>query len=126
MKKFIYLILILSNAAYADCNWSSIQPLKDGGYEYPTDVHLCVGNLVQDYNTKNKQIQDLTSAITLKDEALTSADARTKLWTDAAEAEQNRMLSISANESKTQWMYFGLGVITVLGAGFMAAKLIGR
>jgi len=129
MKKFIAAILLLcfsANVAMADCDWTQIKKLPDGGFEYNPTLNLCVGNLVQTNKTQAKQIQDLTTAIDLKDAALLAADQRTQLWETTSLNEQDRLTKID-NESKTnEWIFFGLGVVTVIGSGFMAAKLLGK
>jgi hypothetical protein len=127
MKKFISFILALclfSNIAFADCDWTQIKKLPDGGFEYNPTLNLCVGQLVQDSKVKDQQIADLTQALDLKNAALLAADQRTLLWTKASDDELDKLNKISADSKRSDWLYFGLGALTVIGSGFMAAKLI--
>jgi len=126
MKKLICLLLLISNVASASCDWSTIKQLPDGGYEYSPALNLCVGNLVQQNKVQTQQIADYTKAISLKDLALTAADQRTQIWTTTAENEQDRMTKLTTEQHHTDFIYFGLGVLATIGAGFAAAKLAGR
>jgi hypothetical protein len=128
MKKLISLILLMcfSSSALADCNWSTIKQLPDGGYEYSPSLNLCVGNLVQSSKVMTQQIADLTKAVQLKDLALSVADQRTQLWQKSSDDEQDRLSKLSADQKHSDWLYFVLGAATVIGSGFMAAKIIGH
>lgn len=126
MKKLISFVLIgclFSNLSFGACDWSTIKKLPDGGYEYSSDLNLCVGQLVQDSKVKDQQIADLNQAIQLKDLALTKSDARVLLWTTTAENEQDRLAKLNADQKKSDWLYFGLGVLTTFAAGYTAASL---
>jgi len=127
MKNLICMFVtlcMLSNAALANCDWSTIKKLPDGGYEYSPALNLCVGNLVQDNKTKDLQIADLTKAITLKDLALKASDDRVLLWSKTAGDEMDRLNKISEDQKHSDWLYFGLGVATTFLAAYSASKLI--
>lgn len=128
MKKFIAcLLLFVSSAnAFANCDWSTIKKLPDGGYEYTPELHLCVGNLVQDSKVKDQQIADLNQAITLKDLALKEADSRVILWEKNSADELDRLNKISEDQKRNDWTMFILGVGTTFLSAYTAAKLIGR
>jgi len=132
MKKLIsvlLLFLMVSNVVLADqsCDWSKIQPSADGTYyKYPEDLHICVGKLVEDNKAKDAQIQDLTKAIQLKDLALDMSDKRVQLWTNTSSQLEDRLTKIDSMERTNQWLYFGLGALTIIGAGLVTARLIGR
>lgn len=126
MKKFVIVILCLSNIALGDCNWASIKTLPNGNYEYTPTLHLCVGKLVQDGKVKDTQIQDLTKAIQLKDLALTASDSRAKLWMDTSLSEQDRLMKIDSAQKQNNFLYFGLGILASIGVGMTTARLIGR
>ena len=126
MKKLITCILLFVSSAnaFANCDWSTIKKLPDGGYEYSPALNLCVGNLVQDNKTKDLQIADLTKAITLKDLALKASDDRVLLWSKTAGDEMDRLNKISQDQKHSDWLYFGLGVATTFLAAYSASKLI--
>jgi len=125
MKKLIALILCVSNLAMADqtCDWSTIKQLPDGGFEYSATLNICVGQLVQDSKVKDQQITDLTKAISLKDLALTNADARIQLWMTSAENEQDRLSKISSDQKHSEYLAFGLGLLTAIGTGYALSRI---
>lgn len=128
MKKAISILMLtcfLSNTAMAECDFSKgITPLADGGFRYTEECHRKVGTLVQDNQTKDRQLSDLTQAIQLKDLALQKSDARVALWMDTSFKMEDRLNKVDELRSKNEWLMFGLGALTVLGAGFMASKLL--
>lgn len=127
MKKlitFLLLTVILANAAIADCNVKTdIVPGPNKTYIYSEGCHLMVGQLVQDAKVKDAQIADLTKAISLKDLAITNADARVALWQTTAEKEQDRMNTLSSEKNHDNWIYFGLGIMATIGAGYAASQV---
>jgi hypothetical protein len=129
MKKLIISILLFcfaSNFAFADCDWKQIKPLPDGGYEYSKELHLCVGNLVQQSKIQVQQIQDLNKAISLKDLAIKASDDRATSWMLTSKDLEERLQKVDSVQKRNDWLSFGLGAATVLGAGWMASQLIHR
>jgi hypothetical protein len=128
MKAFIIyalLAILTTDVAFAECDFKT--GIIDGPnktFIYTEECHQKVGQLVQSNATQAAQIADYQKAITLKDLAITAADQRTQLWTKTAEDEQDRMNKLTADQNRSVWLYFGLGALTVIGAGFMTAKLI--
>jgi hypothetical protein len=131
MKKILFLVLIcsfLSQLAIAApiCNWSAIKQLPDGGYEYSPALNLCVGNLVQQNKVQAAQIVDLTKAISLKDLAINMSDARVALWEKSSDDEFSRLNTIEKDQKHSDFLMFGLGILTTIGTGFAIARLAGR
>lgn len=129
MKKLISIILLFSlfsNISFGDtnCDWTTIKTLPDGGFEYSPALNICVGRLVQTNQIQTQQIADYQKAISLKDLALQNADARIQLWETSADNELDRLNKIQSDQKKSDWLMFGLGALTILGAGFMTAKLL--
>lgn len=122
---FVLLLTILSNVAFADCDFSSgITLLPNGNFEYSRECHLKVGQIKSDLGIANKQITDLNTALQLKDLALKKSDERVELWMGTTYKLEDRVSKIDELGSKNNLLYFGLGALTVIGAGFMAGKLI--
>lgn len=117
---------LFSNIAYGDtnCDWSQIKKNSDNTYTYSAQLNLCVGNLVQQAAIKDKQIQDLTTALDLKNAALVVADQRTALWEKTSDDELQRLNSMEADQKHNDTLYFGLGVATTFLAAYAAAELI--
>jgi hypothetical protein len=72
------------------------------------------------------QIADYKKVIDLKDLALTKSDERTQLWMNTSDNLQDRMNKIDDTAKRNEWVFFGLGALTVVAAGFMTARLINR
>ena len=130
MKKLLISLLVfcfISNPAFADCDWKTgITEGPNKTFIYSEACHLRVGALVQDNAIMTKQLTDLNQAITLKDLAITKSDERTQLWMATSENLEGRLQKVDSLEKSSQWLMFGLGALTVLGAGFMTAHLIGK
>ena len=127
MKNNIILTVLFTfvpNIVFGACDWSTIKPMVNGDYEYSTECHILVGKMVQDAKVKDTQVQDLSKAIELKDLALSKADERVMLWRNISQDEQDRLQKMNSMTKTDNFLYFGLGVLSALGAGFMAARLI--
>lgn len=127
MKKIISILLslsFLSSVVFADqnCDWTQIKKLPDGGYEYNPTLNICVGQLVQMNKIQAQQIQDLTKAISLKDLAIKDDDSRVQLWETTADSEQNRLSIMESDQKHSEWLYFGLGILTTFVAGYAIAR----
>lgn len=118
MKKIISLLLLFTLNVHAEtCDWKlGITPGPNKTFIYSEACHQAVGALIQ----SNK---DLTQAIDLKNLALTNADARTALWQKSADDEMDRLNKIGSDQKRNEWLFFGLGVLTVFGAGYVASRV---
>jgi hypothetical protein len=116
-------LALFSNSAFAGCDWSTIVTNADGTYTYSKTLNLCVGNLVQSDVMKTQQVSDLNKAITLKDAAIGKSDARAQLWQDTALKLESNIQSIDSYKSTSNWAYFALGALTIIGAGVAAAQV---
>jgi len=128
MKKLVSLLLLtcfLSNAAMADCDFSTgITPGPNNTFIYTEECHLAVGKMKEDNAALTLEIGDLNKAIQLKDLALVKADQRTQLWMTTSDQLTDRITKIDDVAKHNEWMYFGLGVVTTFLAGYAAAQLI--
>lgn len=122
----VALVLALTSAnAYGSCDFSTdIQKMLDGNYSYTKDCHIKVGELVQDNEIKDKQIVDYKKAIELKDLAITVADKRTQLWMDTTFKLEDNINRIDSFKKTNQWIYFGLGALTMFAAAYAAGQVI--
>lgn len=127
MKKIfsaLFLFVFMSNMALADCDWTTINKMPNGNFEYSPALNICVGQLVQDSGVKDQQVADLNKAIQLKDLALQVSDTRITLWQKSANDEMDRLNTIQSDSKKSDWLYFALGVGTTFLAGYMASRLM--
>lgn len=127
MKKYLVAIVIgilIPSIASAECDWQFIKNMSNGDYEYSPECHLKVGQLVQDNQVKLTQINDLNAALQLKDLAIQTSDARVALWQKTADDSMDRLTKVDSNQRTNEIIYFALGALTVLGAGWMASHLL--
>lgn len=123
MKKLFALLLLVvfSNTALADCDWSGIVANNNGTFTYSKELHLCVGQMKQDLDSAHAQIADYKKIIELKDLALDFSNKRADMWMDTSLKLENRLNAIDSLRSKNETLYFGLGVamtaLAVWGAG---------
>ena len=123
----ILVLCLFSNMAFGSCDFSKgITKLPDGNYEYTSECHLKVGQLVQDNATQTAQIVDLTKAIALKNLAISYSDQRVALWQKSSDDELQRLNSIEAQQSHSDLLYFGLGVIFTAISVYGASKVVGH
>lgn len=118
-------ILLFSNIALADCDFSKIQKV-DGGYLYTKELHLCVGEMKQDLEIEQKRTVKLSEALTLKDTALDRANQRADLWMQTSFKLEDRVNTIDELRSRNQYLYFGLGMLTMFAATYAAGQINNR
>lgn len=126
MKKIISLIILTSffpNFAFADCDYSKIVNNGDGTYTYSKALHICVGEMKQDLEIANQQVAKLTKAISLKDLTITKADKRADVWMNTSFKLENRIQTIDSMSKTNDWLFFGLGIATMLAASYAAGQL---
>ena len=129
MKNLIIAIVILafsSNVVFAadSCDWTKIKKLPDGNYEYPLNLHLCVGKLVEDSKVKDQQVQELNRAISLKDLAIKDSDARANQWLNTSMKLESNLNEVDKLQKGNDLIYFGLGIATTVIAIWGASQVI--
>lgn len=130
MKKIISLVAALtlfSNVCFADCDFSTgAVKQADGTYQYTKECHIKVGQTIQDNAVKAQQITDYKKAIDLKDLAITKSDQRAQNWMDTSLKLEDNVQKMQSYSSRNEWIYFGLGALSVFAAGMAAASLTNR
>ena len=120
MKKIlsiVFLIAMIPNICFADCIWYlGIKPLANGDYEYSPDCHNAVGIMKQ-------QNLDLQAAIKADQDALAVADQRTQNWMQTSFQMEDRVSKVDSLQKQSAWLYFALGVLSVVAAGILAAQV---
>jgi len=126
MKKFLVALIVtalLPIQAFADCDFSSGITKVEGGYLYTRECHIKVGEMKYDLGAKDLQIEKLNKALTFKDLAIDNANKRADLWMNTSFKLEDRINTIDELRSRNQWLYFGLGVLTVFAAGYAAKQI---
>lgn len=120
MKKILSIVLLISmipSMCFGDCDFSvGIKPLADGTYSYSKVCHQEVGTMVQ-------QISDLQKAVDLKTSALQISDTRAQNWMDTSLKLEGQVQKVDSLEKSNEWLWFSLGVLTVIGAAVAASQI---
>lgn len=125
MKKLISAILaitMLSSTAFADCKWSDVKKV-DSGYLYPDGCHGKVGVALKDLDDKTAETVALRKVVDLKDLTIIKADQRADLWQNTTFKVEDRLNNLESASKANQWLYFGLGVLSVFAAGYAAHQI---
>lgn len=110
---------VISNAAFGACDFSKdVAKNEDGSYTYSRECHLEVGKQVKQLELKDKQIDSLEKVVDLKDLALTKQHERVELWMDTTYKLETRVNTIERLNDTNKFIWFGIGVLTTVGAGF--------
>lgn len=124
MKKLISiltLVIMLGNSAIAACDFATGIKQVDGGFLYTSECHQRVGKMVKDLDDREAEVGKLTKALELKDLALTAQERRADLWMNTSMKLEDKLNTIERYSTTTQWIYYGLGILTmgvaVWGAG---------
>lgn len=127
MKKFLIALVamtFLSNVAFAECDFKTgITKQESGNYTYTRECHIKVGEMKQDLDISQQQNEKYVKALDLKDLALTRADQRADMWMNTSFKLEDRVNTIQEMQKTNQWVYFGLGVLSVFAAGYAAKQI---
>ena len=119
MKYLMIVVILMNNLAYAECDFATGIVKKEDGYLYTKDCHIRVGQLV-------KENENLTKAIELKDLAISKNQERVNLWMDTTYKLEDRVNKMEEIKSQSQFLYFGLGIVSAVAVGYGVARLTGR
>lgn len=125
MKKFLTALTlssVISTTAFAECDFKKgITENANGTFTYTGECHLKVGQMKQDLETKDVQIEKLLKAIDFKDLAIAKADQRWEQWRNTSFEMQDKLQSYDSFRRDNQVLYFAAGILftglAVWGAG---------
>lgn len=125
--KVISLILsvsmFVSTISYAECDFSTGITKVDNGYLYTIECHKEVGKLVKDNADQATQINYLKEAMKYQDDMIAKERQRAELWRDYSYKAEDRMMSLQKYNQMSGWLYFGLGIVTTVAAGFALGQV---
>ena len=116
-------MMVLSTSAYSTCDFKSIKKIGADSFLYTKDCHLEVGKLVKESKIRKEQVTNLNKSLTLKDLAITKADARISLWKDTTYKLEDRMLKQRKYSRLNNTLIFGSGVLTVILSAWAMGQL---
>ena len=109
--RYLLILLLVAQSAWAECDWSKIKKNDDGSYLYSKELNICVGVLVEQEKIRKEQVEALNTAITLKDLAIQKTEARSEMWRTTAYSLEDRISSQQRYSSYRDWAFVGLGVL---------------
>ena len=119
-------ILFFSSSVFAECDYSKVVSNTDGTYTYSKELHICVGRMKQDLLISQEKVDSLNKAIDFKNLALDASQKRTDLWMDTSFRLEDRLTKIQQLEKSNNWIYFGLGILTVFAVGYTVSQTYKR
>jgi hypothetical protein len=135
MKILMILILLFSSASLGltvttsdgtSCDFSTIKSNADGTYTYSATQNSCVGKIIQDGATKDKQMADLYKAITQFKLTIATDEQRIQALMVSLSEVSARVEKSDNLQKSNDKLAFGLGVLTTLVAAETMAKLSGH
>ena len=121
MIKYLMILLMVFSSVrgYAACDFSTdIKENSNGTYPYSRDCHIEVGKAVKSVSLLGEKIELLEKKIELKDLQISKYDERTQLWMDTSFKLNDKLMTYEATKKNDFWISFGLGVLTVIAAGY--------
>lgn len=125
IRYFLILSIMFSHLrGFAACDFSTdIKESSNGTYSYTRDCHIEVGKAVRSVSLLGEKINLLEKQIDLKDLQISKYDERTQLWMDTSFKLNDKLMTYEATKKNDFWISFGLGVFTVLAAGYAVKQI---
>lgn len=127
--KFKSLTLLLSLALFSQncfsCDFANdIRVNQDGTYTYSKECHIEVGKRIKKLTLIEAQVVELERTIELKDLALSKEKQRADAWMDTSFQINDKLQKYDAISSKSNAVYFGLGLATAILSVWAAGQLV--
>lgn len=121
--RFLILILLIPQLAFAECDYSTVKKV-DNGYLYSTECHKATGKALKELNIREEQVENLKKTIKLKDLALVTADSRILNYQEVAYKNTERLNRLNSVQSKQNMLYFIGGIVLSTLSVYAASKAI--
>lgn len=124
-KFFLAILFTLSSSyAKASCDWSKdIKENPNGTFTYTRECHIEVGKNFRSVSLLNEKVDLLEKKIDLKDLQISRFEERTQLWMDTSFRLNDKLMAYEASKKNDFWISFGLGVLTVIAAGYAVKQV---
>ena len=120
----VMVIFLSSFRVYGACDFEKdIRDNGNGTYTYSRDCHIEVGKAVKSVSLLGEKINLLEKQIELKDLQISKYDERTQLWMDTSFKLNDKLMTYEATKKNDFWISFGLGVLTVVAAGYAVKQV---
>lgn len=119
----ITMICIPMQSLACDLN-NDVKVNADGSRTYTMDCHIFVGKLYKKEKLLEDENDELNKALDLKDLAISKQRQRADEWMNTSTQINEKLMQYDSASRTSAWIYFGIGVLTTIGAGYMASQLI--
>ena len=114
--------LHLNSTALAACDFSTGITQTDKGFLYSPDCHREVGKIVKENDDRKEQADAFRKALDLKDAVIDAQRQRADLWRDTSFKLEDRVSTIEEFKRNNELLYFGLGIVLTIGAGYAVGQ----
>lgn len=124
--KWISVVLIcgiISNSVFANCELARDIKRVPGGFLYTEECHKEVGKRFIENKEYKKQVSNYEELLKLSDKAISIERERSDLWKKTSYELQTRIQNLDDSQHKNNLIYFGAGVILMLGATWAAGQV---
>ncbi len=125
-KVFLALMIFLSSfKAHSACDFTSsdVKENQNGTFTYSRECHIEVGKTLKTVSLLDEKVSLLEKKIELKDLQISKYDERTQLWMDTSFKLNDKLMTYEATKKNDFWISFGLGVLTVIAAGYAVKQV---
>ena len=124
IRLIILYAMIVSQTAFADCDFSKDVQNQDESYIYSKECHIQVGKLVQNEEKRKKQVEELEKVVEIKDLVIIKSHERAEMWRATTFKLEDRVNTIDRMKDTNKWLYFGLGVVTTGFAIYLGSQMV--
>ena len=121
-KVLISVFLVLSTPLHAECNLKTDVRKIGDSFVYTPECHRYMGKIYLENEERIKQIALYESIIELQKEQLALESERAELWRMTSYELEERYQKKSWFSEQNKLLYFGAGVILMLGASWAAGQ----
>lgn len=112
----------LNSTALAACDFSTGITQTEKGFLYTPDCHREVGRISKENEDRKEQAELYRKALDLKDIAMDAQRERADMWRDTSFKLEDKLSSIERFKRNNELLYFGLGVVLTVGAGWAVGQ----
>lgn len=115
-------LMLVSNVAFANCDWSTIREIDGPEFVYSPQCHDKVGKMVENEKDYKIQIESQKKAIELKDLTIQDLTKNSNMWEQEAHNQFKALENYKEAENTRTWLWFGGGVAATVLTIFLAGQ----
>lgn len=115
-------VFFMSTLAYGECDLKTDIKQVEGGFLYTNECHRLVGKTFMDKRDLEAQVLRYEDLFKLSEEQIRLEHERAELWRSTSYDLRDRVNNMAWVNDKNKLLYFGAGVILMLGASWAAGQ----